>query len=798
MTLTDEGWQTLIPVAAFIQREPKEGAEPSQRTEFRVAYDSTTLYVRVRAFDGEPDKIVTYLTRRDDNSPGDWLRVFIDSYRDRRTAYEFAVNPSGVKQDRYWFNDTDRDDSWDAVWDVHVSRDRDGWLAEFQIPFSQLRFTPGPTATFGFAVVREIGRLKETSTWPLLPRAATGYVSSFGDLDGLSISASPKRLELLPYMVSDLTRQPTNGNPLVKASAPEATLGVDLKYALTSALTFTGTVNPDFGQVEADPAVVNLSAFETFFNERRPFFVEGSGNFNFNFDDGNLFYSRRIGRSPQGAGDLPGGDTVYVDSPPQTAILGAGKVTGRVGKFSIGVLHAVTREERAAVVEWRRARTEQPVEPLTNYSVGRARREFANQSSVGFIVTATQRRLTDDLRFLPSSAVAGGADFDWRFKSRYALAGYWVGSSVRGDATAIDRIQQNSRHYFQRPGATSFQLDPAATSLAGSSARISLSKIGGERTRFASNLGFKSPGFDISDLGFFRRADEKNMNNWLQIRTEKPSRRFRSRYLNFNQYAHWNYDGDLLGSGGNINGQGNFTNNWSTGGGFNFNQRYFDDRLSRGGPGGLFEDYNGVWFWVNSDDRHAVSLNYNGNFFDDGHGSFVREYIPTVTVRPVPAVSVVAGMRIATTATDTSMGEQRHRHDAALCVRPAGTDDGLVHRPCELYDAADAVAAAVRGAVRVGRRLRVVQGARGRTKPGLQRPLCAVRLRRQPGLQLPFVQDDQRAALGIPTGLDPLRRLAAGARSQPRRRRIPVPAATSTTPSTRLGGMCSSSSWRTG
>ena len=414
VTLTDEGWQTLIPVDAFIQREPNEGGEPSQRTEFRVAYDSTTLYVRVRAFDAEPDKIVTYLTRRDDNSPGDWLRVFIDSYHDRRTAYEFAVNPSGVKQDRYWFNDTNRDDGWDAVWDVHVARDRDGWLAEFRIPFSQLRFAPGPSATFGFAVVREIGRMKETSSWPLLPRAATGYVSSFGELDGLSISSSPKRLELLPYMVSDLTRQPTNGNPLLNASAPETTLGLDLKYGLTSGLTFTATVNPDFGQVEADPAVVNLSAFETFFNERRPFFVEGSGNFNFNFDNGNLFYSRRIGRSPQGAGDLPAGDDVFVDSPPQTTILGAAKVTGRVGKFSIGVLHAVTRQERAGVFNGG-AVYQQPVEPLTNYSVGRARREFANQSSVGLIVTGTQRRLTDDLRFLPSSAAAGGVDLDWRF-----------------------------------------------------------------------------------------------------------------------------------------------------------------------------------------------------------------------------------------------------------------------------------------------------------------------------------------------------------------------------------------------
>ena len=214
------------------------------------------------------------------------------------------------------------------------------------------------------------------------------------------------------------------------------------------------------------------------------------------------------------------------------------------------------------------------------------RREFANQSSVGFMLTATNRRLTDDLRFLPTSAVTGGVDFDWRFKSRYSLTGYWAGSRVRGDAEAIDRIQENSRHYFQRPDATAIALDPTPPSLAGSAARIAISKIGGERIRFESNVGFKSPGFDINDLGFFRRADEKTMNNWLQIRSEKPSRWFRAAYLNFNQYAGWNYDGDRLGSGGNVNAHANFTNNWETGGGFNFNQRYFDDRLSRGGPAG--------------------------------------------------------------------------------------------------------------------------------------------------------------------------------------------------------------------
>src|SRR5260221_5243398 len=282
--LTEEVWQTAKPIVEFVQREPHEGSEPSQKTEFRVAYNATTLFVRVRAYDNDAGKIVTYLTRRDLDSPCDWLSVLVDSYHDKRTAYEFAVNPSGVKIDRYWYNDTNRDDSWDAVWDVSVSRDADGWTAEFRIPFSQLRFNPAQTNTFGLAVQRRIGRLNETSTWPLLPRSAAGYVSSFGELAGLSTTASAKKLELVPYTVASLTRQPTDGSPLRKASSPGGAAGMDVKFALTPGLTFTGTVNPDFGQVEADPAVVNLSAFETFFSERRPFFVEGSGLFNFGID----------------------------------------------------------------------------------------------------------------------------------------------------------------------------------------------------------------------------------------------------------------------------------------------------------------------------------------------------------------------------------------------------------------------------------------------------------------------------------------------------------------------------------
>jgi hypothetical protein len=645
----DELWQTATAIDAFVQREPEEGGRPSQRTEFRVAYDDATLFVRVHAFDAEPDRIASYLTRRDGDSPSDWIRVLIDSYHDRRTAFEFAVNPDGVKQDRYWSNDTNSDDSWDAVWDVKVWRDHTGWSAEFRIPFSQLRFNRSDNLAFGFAVSRSIGRLNETSTWPLLARSANGYVSSFGELGGLTMRGSSKKLELVPYTVASLTRQRPGDNPLLRPSAGDAAVGLDVKYALTPGLTFTSTFNPDFGQVEADPAVVNLTAFETFFNERRPFFVEGSGAFQFDSDcwDGpcSLFYSRRIGRAPQGTSVLPSGDGIHTEYPAQSTILAAAKLTGRVGRFSIGVLDAVTQEETGIALD-QSIRTQQAVEPTTNYTVARVRREFANQSSVGVMMTATNRRLPEGLRFLPDRGVTGGVDVDARFKSRYSLTGYWALSSVHGDPEAIADLQEDSRHYYQRPDATSFSLDPARTSLNGSSGRIGIQKIGGQHTRFNFNAGYKSPGFDLNDAGFLRRADERWAAGWFQIRSDTPTRVFRSRNINFNYFNTWNADGDTLVNGGNVNANATFVNNWETGGGVNVNKPTLDDRVTRGGPALYTEGFDTAWWFLNTDNRRRIALNMFNGAGRDGIGSSFHDHEVTVTYRPVTALSVSAGPRM--------------------------------------------------------------------------------------------------------------------------------------------------------
>jgi hypothetical protein len=637
----EAAWATAQPITAFQQREPLDGGPPTFGTEVRVLFDTQAIYVAIRALDPNPDEIVGFLTRRDASSASDWIHVFIDSYHDHRTAYQFGVNAAGVKQDSYWYNDGNNDNSWDAVWDVVARRAPEGWCAEFRIPFSQLRFGGSGDERLGFAVARVVARLNETTTWPLISRGASGFVSSFGDLDGVHVGAASKRLELVPYLVGELkTTPPDGGNPLRQSPDPGSSVGLDLKYALTPALTLTATVNPDFGQVEADPAVVNLSAFETFFDERRPFFIEGSGTYQFECRDCNIFYSRRIGRAPRGSPTTVDGE--YSSQPAQSTILGAAKVTGRVRSFSVGVLAAATQEERADVA-FASARRREVVEPGTFYSVSRVRREFTDQSSLGFILTTTSRRLSETVAFLPESAVTGGLDYDWRIGRRWGLNGYWAGSHVSGSTQAVERLQRSNVHSYQRPDAGHVELDPSADVLRGHSGLVSFGKIAGDRTRINVNVGYKSPGFDVNDLGFQPRADEIVQSGWFQIRWQTPGKFKRSFIINFNQWSGANFDGDRLQLGGNVNANWQFQNFWRAGGGINVNAGNFDDRLTRGGPGGRSEPSLGSWQWFGTDDRRLVSFGWNSNFGLGGRGrSYSLE--PSIVVRPVSSLSAEFGL----------------------------------------------------------------------------------------------------------------------------------------------------------
>ena len=648
--LNEEIWQQAPVVTEFLQRDPDEGRAPSHRTEARMAYDEGALYVAVSAYDSDPDKIVGILTRRDQRSPSDWIRIVVDSYFDRRSAYEFGVNPVGVKTDRYYFNDGQSDDSWDAVWDVEVEKDATGWRAEFRIPFSQLRFNNTSGGPVGFSIMREVGRLAETSTWPLLSRNANGFVSQFGELRGLKMSGAPKRFELMPYSLGKVdTRQVDVSDPLAHSPDPGGSFGLDMKYAVTPGLTLTATANPDFGQVEADPAVVNLDAFETFFPERRPFFVEGSGTFRFNMDCNNgectgMFYSRRIGRAPQGSANTLDGE--YSKKPDSATIIGAAKLTGRVAGFSIGALTAATAREDAEIAGLNAlGHRDQTVEPLTGYTVLRARKEFTNQSSLGFMTTSANRQLDTDVSFLANNAYSGGIDYDWRLSPMYNISGYFAGTHIAGNADAIRRLQENNVHSFQRTDAEYLGVDPNATTLSGHAGSVSFGKISGESTRFSSYVGYKSPGFDTNDLGFMRRADEGNQSNWFQWRNFKPGKYVRTRNFNISQYAGWNFGGDRTYSGANINSHWTFANYYSIGAGTNVDAAPFRDRVTRGGPGvlGNATKYN-VWYYANTDNRKALSFFFNGNHWADRFNSSRYGYGPGLNWRPTSSMSLNMGV----------------------------------------------------------------------------------------------------------------------------------------------------------
>lgn len=619
--VVEDVWLQAPVASGFIQLEPAEGQPATERTEARVLYGEDALYVAIRAYDAEPALIAGQLTRRDQPSYSDLLGVAVDSYFDRRTAFHFAVNPVGVKHDVYRFNDTQEDSGWDAVWEVATTVDDEGWTAEFRIPYSQLRFTAAPEQTWGVNFLRKIARRDETSLWAPVSRGDGAIVSRFGELQGLKDLKAPSRMEVMPYSVARLQRAPGDpANPFYSRNDAFATAGADVKYGVTSNLTLDVTLNPDFGQVEADPAQVNLSAFETFLPERRPFFVEGSSIFRFGIalGDGDganesLFYSRRIGRSPQGWADPQGG---YADTDPQTTILGAWKLSGKTaGGWSVGALHAVTAEERARIAPGAGGRTEQAVEPLTNYGVARLQRDFrSGRSALGVIATAVRR--DDGVARglgLRTAAYTGGIDFRHRFGGdNYEVAGYALASNVRGSEQAIAATQRSPARYFQRPDAESVTYDPTRTDLSGVSAFASIAKISGGHWRWSTGLHTRSPGFEVNDVGYQRDADTFTSWAWVQYRQDTPQGPFRRWSINTNGWTGRNYDGDLTGLGGNVNGNFQLRNFWTAGGGVNVNTSANSGRTLRGGP--LFRREGNTNFWgnVGTDSRKAVVVNLNG------------------------------------------------------------------------------------------------------------------------------------------------------------------------------------------
>ena len=599
----DEVWRLAQPITDFQEFDPDEGKPARFATLAKVAYDAHNFYAFVRAFDPDPQKIERILSRRDVRPPTDQLKIVIDSYHDRRSGYEFAVSPSGVKRDYAIYNDTQEDDAWDAVWDVATTVDSLGWTAEFRIPLSQLRYANAPTHTFGFAVWRDIERFKERVSWPPYHRNQNTFASQLGEVTGIDGISSPRRLEVAPYVVTKNVSVPTTTG---FDRDQRLTAGADFKYGVTSNLTLDGTVNPDFGQVEADPSVVNLSAFETFFQEKRPFFIEGAGllsfavNCNAVNDCGreNLFYSRRIGRGPQLSG-------LYGDATSATAttILGAAKTTGRTPSgLSLGLLDAVTQRQVGV--------GDRTIEPATNYAVARATQDYRGGATVLGVIGTAVSRATDQWSrdYLRSGALVGGVDLRHRFlQKRYELDASVTGSRVSGSPAAIAATQRNSTHYYQRPDGA-LQFDPARTSLVGHTEQVRFGKFSGDRLFFETSAQRVSPGYEINDLGFLRRADWQEQATWAQVHWNKPTRVFQRLSWNFNEWNDWNTAGLPLEHAVNTNVHTELWNHWWLHAGGTLGQlgTTFSDRRSRGGPAVRQDSYIAPWAGIEGDSRKIL------------------------------------------------------------------------------------------------------------------------------------------------------------------------------------------------
>jgi hypothetical protein len=610
----DEVWAGAQLISGFRQFDPVEDSDPTFRTEARFAYDDKNIYVLVRAFDPHPDSIMSLLSRRDERTQSDYIRVLIDSYHDRRTGYQFVVNPAGVQRDIYLYNDREEDVTWNAVWDVKTTIDSLGWVAEFRIPLSQLRFAPKDEHTFGVGVHREVARLNERSSWPLFRRTAFGMASQLGEIRGIRGIGATRRAELMPYSVqSNETRARGAGWGRTQRS----TLGADLKVGISSNLTLDATINPDFGQIEADPAVLNLSAFEQFFEERRPFFLEGTGIFSFAVDcnDGQCtgpFYSRRVGRSPQTGFLSPDGNAV----PTSSTILGAAKLTGRLSNgMSLGVMNAVTAREAVA--------DSLTVEPRTNYLVARMQQDLrGGRSGFGTIFSATNRSLDDQTQaFLRRAAYTAGLDFRHRFgpADNLQVAGHVLGSTVRGSEGAIARTQRNGVHLYQRPD-DDIEYDPSRTSLSGVSAGVGLSKNGGGITRFWTGFWYKSPGLEVNDLGYMQSVNSMGHSVWFALMFQEPKAFYRRLQVNVNHWNSFFTDGLNTGRGGNINVNGQLKNMWFFYGGIGGERGSYCGACLRGGPAMFEQPRMFSFFGFNGDQRRPIVPGFNAHYGrgDDG------------------------------------------------------------------------------------------------------------------------------------------------------------------------------------
>jgi hypothetical protein len=678
--LDEEIWRTAPVATGFRQSQPHEGQPATQRTEVRFAFDDAYLYVGARMYDDSGARGVrTRLVRRDDNFNSDYFEVIFDTYHDHIGRLFFMTNPSGVKYDANGLGGGG-DPSWDPIWDVKANIDSLGWTVEMRIPFSQLRYpNTRDEQTWGMQMWRQENRLNELSQWSFWTLQESGGPPRFGHLRGLVVNHAPGRAEVLPYVVGRSANTPVSdpGNPYQDAHKNDGRVGGDARVLLTSNLTLNATVNPDFGQVEVDPAVVNLTAFETFFDEKRPFFVEGAGYFSFgglscffcsNVSSLSTFYSRRIGRSPS-ATDNAYNQGTYADIPDNTSILGAAKLTGRTRTgWSIGALDAVTGRSTAntlrvdttrdtvtsAILSQDTVRGNATVEPPANYFVGRIARDFrGGATQIRAIATSVVRGLGDDAYLKDhlnthSEAVGLGTDMYWGQRD-YHLMWQMVGTSVSGDTADVNRLQQSSARYFQRPdrrngsnGLFSDAYDPTLTSLRGLGLYGRFARETG-KLLWEVSTNMRTPGFENNDIAALSRVDYWFMSGNVLRQWTKPSKWYRFMTLIAGGQQSYNFDGDLVDRQGQLFGSMTMLNYWNVSAFWLYRPHRLDDRLARGGP---VLGSQTLSFWsgsISSDSRKAVIISLNADYYCNEGVYCGQDESLTAEIHPRSNIAVTIG-----------------------------------------------------------------------------------------------------------------------------------------------------------
>jgi len=636
--LDDDCWKTGNWAGDFVQWIPNEGAKPSFPTFVKILYDDKNLYVAIRAVDREPLKISRKGGRRDEMT-GDMAGITFDSYHDHRTGFEFDMTAGRQKIDAILPNSGIGDMNWDAVWYGKVGYQDSAWVEELQIPLSQLRYSNHYDQVWGLHVWRWVDRLQEESDWEKQSSTGPGMLYLFGELRGIKGLKKSQRIELRPYTLGELkTFKKVAANPFANTGHRFSdNIGLDAKIGIGSNFTVDMTVNPDFGQVESDPSVMNLTAFETFYEEKRPFFLEGKSIFNYDIDDFSLFYSRRIGHTPSFQPSL--GDKDYIQTPDHSTILSAVKFSGKTAEgLSVGALQSFTANEKATINSLSGDR-KVSVEPFTSYAVARVQRDF-NQSNTMFggILTSTNRSINSpDLYFLNKGAFTGGLDLMHYWKEKeYYLEAHVIGSDIHGETEAIRSLQLSSARYYQRPDAGYLHYDSTLTSLSGHGGKIKIGKGSKGLWKYSTEIGWRSPGLDLNDIGYLQTSDLIHQRNMLSYFINKPKSVFRTYSVGLEQNNNWDYSGQYLSSDILSTIAADFKNRWGFANTLKFRNETLDTRILRGGPAMLMPSNWTETFSLKSDQSRKLTMNFlTTASFSGDHSYHFNEYSAGITLRPV-------------------------------------------------------------------------------------------------------------------------------------------------------------------